>query len=256
MKFKKLLAIALSVSMVATNSVFAMESNMLKDGDFIVSTQEENYNISICEFIISIVTKLEGTQPMLMDTHYAHSYMVKAEELGLVDLNTLTMDLWGTTITSDLAKSILEKAGTIKEDVSIEDLKTAVLSLSAKNITLNGVEIDLNSKDIFPYNGVIMVPVRAVGEGLGFDVQWDSQTGDVSVDDGVTKTTFQLGFDNYYMASSTAIGFSNPTPLGAAPRLIDGSTYVPIGAFDILLNSSTFTVEDGVIKIVTDSTNN
>ncbi len=51
-----------------------------------------------------------------------------------------------------------------------------------------------------------------------------------------------FGTDSYYMASSTAIGMSAPTALGAAPVLKNDVTYVPAELFNILLGQGSVTV--------------
>jgi len=95
---------------------------------------------------------------------------------------------------------------------------------------------------------VVMVPIRAVAEALGFEVIWNEDRYSADLDNGVVKTTVEIGFDSYYMASSQAIGMSNPTSLGATPILRDGLTYVPAALFDILLGAETLSIDEGTVS--------
>lgn len=94
----------------------------------------------------------------------------------------------------------------------------------------------------------IMVPLRSVAEKLGYDVSWDKEHGGVKLDDGEVNTVVYIGEDNYYMASSVAIGMSAPTSLGAAPVIKDDMTFVPAGLFNVLAcGENTYTAENGKI---------
>ena len=94
----------------------------------------------------------------------------------------------------------------------------------------------------------IMVPLRGVAEKLGYDVSWDGEHGGVKLDDGEVNTIVYIGEDNYYMASSVAIGMSAPTSLGAAPVIKDDMTFVPAELFNVLAcGENTYTAENGKI---------
>lgn len=101
----------------------------------------------------------------------------------------------------------------------------------------------------------IMVPLRSVAEKLGYDVSWDKEHGGVKLDDGEVNTVVYIGEDNYYMASSTAIGMSAPTSLGAAPVIKDDMTFVPAGLFNVLAcGENTYTAENGKITFTKEET--
>lgn len=113
--------------------------------------------------------------------------------------------------------------------------------------------LDLGKNEVYTVNGQIMVPVRAVGEKLGFTVTWDDADQRVLLDDGEVNTRMGIGDDSYYMASSVAIGMSAPTPLGAAPELKDDTTFVPAKMFDILCGAGTYKADGDVITFTKDS---
>lgn len=70
--------------------------------------------------------------------------------------------------------------------------------------------------------GEIMVPLRAIAEALGYEVQWEAENQRVFL--GV-QMSLEIGKDSYnYMRMA-------PIQLGAAPELVDGKTYVPLRFF-------------------------
>lgn len=81
-------------------------------------------------------------------------------------------------------------------------------------ITLNGTQItptDANGNVVEPFavNGTTYLPVRAVADALGVDVQWDGKTGTVvlSGTSGVSRQTVDeltLYFDLYMLADNYA----------------------------------------------------
>ena len=102
----------------------------------------------------------------------------------------------------------------------------------------------------------VIVPLRAVAEPLGFTVTWDK--GSVLVDNGVIHTRVTIGTDRYAIATSRPdlVGMSAPFSLGAAPYVLDGVTYVPLGLFNALLGNQEGAValEDNTVVIRTDRT--
>ena len=113
--------------------------------------------------------------------------------------------------------------------------------------------LDLGKNEVYTENGQIMVPVRAVGEKLGFTVTWNDANQEILLDDGEVNTRIGIGDDSYYMTSSVAIGMSAPTPLGAAPELKDDTTFVPAKMFDILCGAGTYKADGDVITFTKDS---
>ncbi len=83
----------------------------------------------------------------------------------------------------------------------------------------------------------VMVPLRAVAEPLGYTVTWDN--GRVLVDDGTLHATVTIGVDRYVLTTSREdlVGMSAPFSLGAAPYVVDGVTYVPLGLFQARLGN-------------------
>jgi hypothetical protein len=85
--------------------------------------------------------------------------------------------------------------------------------------------------------GVVMVPVRAIAEGLGLSVTWNDESQSVKVGNDVS---FKIGEDNYTKAD-TAI------KLDTAPMLKDDRTFVPLSFFNEVLGFSAYESEGKVI---------
>lgn len=114
-------------------------------------------------------------------------------------------------------------------------------------VTIQDTKLDLGQNTVYTEGKHLMLPLRRVAESLGFTVTWDAQNAEVDLDNTVVKTAVTIGRDSYYMASSQMIGMSAPTPLGQAPVLKDGITYVPAEMFNILYCDDAYTVKDNVI---------
>lgn len=100
----------------------------------------------------------------------------------------------------------------------------------------------------------VMVPLVKVAEPLGFTVIWNGD-GTILIDSGAMHSTITIGVDSYQAITSLedAVGATGPLKLGAAPVIIDGSTYVPLELFDILLGNGAVTLEGGKIVVDTGS---
>lgn len=110
--------------------------------------------------------------------------------------------------------------------------------VGVQTITVNNEAVDFRganlSQYIFEENGNIMVPVRAVAEKMGFTVGWDDENQTVTVGDETWEVMAYIGLDNYVGVSKTAIGMTTPQSYGAAPQLIEDTTFVPAKMFALL----------------------
>ncbi len=71
--------------------------------------------------------------------------------------------------------------------------------------------------------GITMIPLRQVGEGLGYTVNWNGENQSIDLIKGAQFITMQIGSDSY------AFSRQAPRTLGSAPVLYnDTTTYVPI----------------------------
>ncbi len=74
------------------------------------------------------------------------------------------------------------------------------------------------------------IPLRPVAEALGYDVEWDSENKSVAILNLPQYVTMRIGIDGYTFAKTA------PMPLGKAPFIKDGATYVPSELFSEILN--------------------
>lgn len=134
-----------------------------------------------------------------------------------------------------------------------EEVMVIAPAPTAYTVTVNGKTLDMTGIEAYRSGDHIMVPVRAVAESLGFKVSWDAEYKGVKLDNGVINTILYIGTDSYYNASSQAIGMSAPTAIGAAPEIVNDTTYVPIEMFDIVYNNeNAATVDGNTIKITSE----
>ena len=127
----------------------------------------------------------------------------------------------------------------------------AVIS-EAPEETTGHYTFEINGKDV-SVDAVIMVPLRVIAQPLGISVTWNGN-GTVTVDTGEMHMTITIGEDSYQAITSIegAVGATAPLSLGAAPYVVDGTTYVPLEMFNVLLGSGAVNLEAGKIVINTE----
>lgn len=94
-------------------------------------------------------------------------------------------------------------------------------------------------------DGVTMIPLREVAEGLGYTVNWNDENWSIDLSKGASYITMAIGEDAY------AFSRMAHRPLGKAPTLIDDKTYVPVNFVTEVLGGYAEEVEEGFYKIAT-----
>ena len=84
------------------------------------------------------------------------------------------------------------------------------------------------------------IPLRAICEELGFDVEWENDTRTIIISSMPLYITCSPDRDGYTFAKPA------PMMLGEAPRLINDLTYVPLNFIDEILLGSYEEKEDGL----------
>lgn len=138
-----------------------------------------------------------------------------------------------------ISKSLPAQTNPIKVIVLNEKSAGVTADVSKMDIVVN----DKTMKAPAAYTnsqGVIMVPVRAAGEALGFEVKWNGKESSVSLGNGIS---LKIGED-YYVYMRTA-----PIQLGTAPELVKGKTYVPLSFFTEVARVGTAAVMESKIII-------
>lgn len=202
-------------------------------------------NITFAEFIRHIVIQIDGEKPAIMDSHYARPYMMKAKELGLIDDEQYNkQELWNQNVNTQEIASVFS---VIKNGNFEFDFK------KINNLIINKIMIDdmplLNAETVVK-NGVVMVPLRAVSEALGFTVTWDGTTNSVEIRSNEIKSTIRLGYNHYFKESIASLGLTAPQELDTTPLLVDSTTYVPAELFNLLFsNPEAVIISDNVLSI-------
>lgn len=134
--------------------------------------------------------------------------------------------------------------------------KAVIVNKNVENNTLiiNGTLVPVNT---YIENEQLMIPLRKSAELLGFDVEYDNERRTINLNNGIVKTTLTVGVDSYFKASSKAIGLTQAKPLGAAPKIVDGVTYIPAIFYNLMYsNDNTVIINDNIIVINTNDTTN
>lgn len=117
----------------------------------------------------------------------------------------------------------------------------SVVAEAQRQFIVNGKSMALDSYTT--ENGTLMVPVRVLGEALGFTVTWNNFS--VNINNGEMQSDLRIGEENYfaYTAIPDAVGMTAPFTLGAAPVLKNDKTYVPVKLFTVLFGNVDETVK-------------
>ncbi len=161
----------------------------------------------------------EGIKKLSQKFNSQGDFIMKKKILSIILGGVLSASMLLSVSADDNVKCIVSTYDDVKYTVSVNN----------NSLLLGESEIYVSKK-----GGNIMVPLRKTAEALSFDVEWNKDNKSAKLDNGSINTTVYIGNDSYYMASSTAIGMSAPTSLGAAPEIINDVAYVPTDLFEIL----------------------
>ena len=117
----------------------------------------------------------------------------------------------------------------------------AVFAADANALSINGQVIE--GAQVIKVDGKTFVPVRALCEGLGMEVQWDNDAEMVTIVKLPVYVTFSPEADGYTFARTA------PMLLGSAPFLKNDRTYVPVNFIDEILQQKYELSENGDINV-------
>lgn len=133
--------------------------------------------------------------------------------------------------------------GTQTEDVPV--ISPAPDTGCHQTIQIDGKQTDVTS--------AVMVPLRAVGEKLGFTVTWAD--GEAKLENKDIFTVVTPGEDVYFICTNhkDMEGMSAPIPYAAAPYLFHDAMYVSLDFFQTLMNyqNGSITLDGSTIQITT-----
>lgn len=121
--------------------------------------------------------------------------------------------------------------------IADEPLLISPAPKSQTAITVDGVEI--TGKCIYD-SEVCMIPVRAICEKMGFNVVWDPNTNDVTIEKMPQYYTFNIYQDGYTVAKTA------PIMLGKTPVVQNWTTYVPVNFVEDIISCSYELSEDSL----------
>lgn len=138
-------------------------------------------------------------------------------------------------------KSIPAQTTPTKVIVLSEQIDDSVINIFVNDILLE------NKTSYLDENGIIMLPVRAIAESLGYEVTWNNQERSVSI--GKT-TVFKIGVNSF-------INSKNETKvLESAPIIKNDRSYVPLSFFKEILNVKIADFFENIVTIQDDRTIN
>lgn len=127
----------------------------------------------------------------------------------------------------------------------------ALAAPTAYTLTVSGREVDLSGLPKAPYEeeGVLMVPLRLIGEALGYTVDWDPESGAITVDDDyIQKATLfdgtaAVSFEGHLRVIDMTHSWENDAPTAC----YEGCTYVPLTFFEAFFND--VSLQNGCISV-------
>lgn len=137
-------------------------------------------------------------------------------------------------------------------------LGLSVTALAAEETTgftlqvgTEGTAVSLDDLPVQPYweGETLMVPLRKIGEALGYRVDWDPETGAITLDDEtVQKVTLLDGSAKaVFTGELKVINMSREVELTAPVTVHSGYTFVPLALFEEFFND--VSQENGVISV-------
>ncbi|MCY9692776.1 stalk domain-containing protein [Paenibacillus alginolyticus] len=106
------------------------------------------------------------------------------------------------------------------------------------------MKLDLAGSDsLTNAEGVNLVPLRKVAEGLGYEVKWNQEKYAAELTKGAGWTNVSVGSDSYFYAKMA------PVTLGTAPVILNDTLYVPLKFVTDILHADVETGDAGAIHI-------
>ncbi|MBP1962218.1 stalk domain-containing protein [Paenibacillus aceris] len=118
-------------------------------------------------------------------------------------------------------------------------VKSAQDPAPAPRVTLDLVAGDSQTNS----DGVTLVPLRKLAEGLGYEVTWNQETYAAELHKGAQWTSVSVGKDSYIYAKMA------PVALGAAPVIVNDVLYVPLKFVSDILKAEVKTDDAGTLHI-------
>lgn len=142
---------------------------------------------------------------------------------------------------------VTDNAVSISETVYYpNDQDNETVKAAPYRIIVNGTPLD-TKLSAYEKDGIIMLPLRAVGEALGYKVDWVPNTG-IIMEDTIQKVVLQdASATAQFTWKLTNINLSGPIDLDTKVVVNNGSTFVPMSLFELFFND--VSVEGTIIAV-------
>lgn len=224
------------VGTVAANDE-GMTEVLTADGSMIIRMDDKTtYAPFLTKNIVTAADLTEGTRFLAWYDMVAMSYPGQTYTQKVVILPAAAE----TTETTEVAEAA-ETQATRETETAPETTELTIVA-GGKTLAVKG-----EMKD-----GVAVVPVRAAAEALGCTVGYEQKDGKeyVTVENDTRSMTLEIGLDSYTSTTKIegAVGMTEPAQYGAAPYIVDGTTYAAADLFKALVGFDVVT-EAGVVTI-------
>ena len=135
------------------------------------------------------------------------------------------------TIVLILVMSMLFGINAFGTDIGIMPISIEVPDKTELFINEEGINFSEYAVEPYDNEGVKMLPLRAIAENLGFDVNWNNDNQSIDVTKGVEHYTLYIGRDEY------SLNENNVVALGMSPEIVESRTFVPYTFFEKVLNA-------------------
>lgn len=158
--------------------------------------------------------------------------------------DTLIIDKDGNKVDKDdlVDKDLIVFYTVVLESYPAQTTPEKIIVMPARENQVVSNEFVLDNELIKVIDGVTMIPLRLVGEALGYEVSWNQETKTAELLREAQWTAVTIGKDKYSFAKMLV-------ELGTAPILIDSRTYVPISFIEEILKANVEVIEDKNIII-------
>ena len=123
-------------------------------------------------------------------------------------------------------------------------------------LTVDGKELQTENKPYYE-DKTLMVPLRAISEGLGYTVSWDDETQTITVEDAqIQKATLYPDKDEVsFTGKLRIIDMSRTVKNEKETKVIDGHTFVPLEFFKEFSNETKITGNNVTVSPIIFETN-
>lgn len=136
-----------------------------------------------------------------------------------------------------VVKAIVLSRAVEKPELSQEIIEGILSGVPEAEMIVEGAPIE-SAPAYVTEDGVIMVPVRAIAEALGYEVGWDGAHRAVTVGDAIS---FADKTDSYSVSGV-------PCSLGTAAKIVNNTMYVPLNFFrEIAVTNNAYFFEGQIV---------